>query len=109
MYLKIGGTTYKVVVVEDLCDPINNAKLNGRITWTDSKIRVCSKIKKQKRNQVLIHEAVHGILDDYYIEDENEGVVVKLANGMYAFIVDNADFIKDLIKHDQKLKKQTKD
>ena len=105
MNLKIGGTTYKVEVVEDLRDPENNAKLNGRITWADSKIKVCSKIKKQKRNQVLIHEAIHGILDNYYIEDENEGVVVKIANGIYSFIVNNASFIKDLIEHDQKLKK----
>ena len=105
MNLKIGGTTFKVKYIPDLQSPEDNSQLNGRITWLDCMIRIREGLSKQKTNQVLVHEAMHGILNDYYIEDENEGIVVKMANGLYAFIVDNADFIKDLIKHDQKIHK----
>ena len=105
MYLKIGGTVYNIQHIPDLKSPEDNSRLNGRIIWIDCLIKLREGMSKQKDNQVLIHEAVHGILENYYIEDENEGIVVKIANGLYSFIVDNADFIKDLIRHDQKLKK----
>jgi len=108
MYLKIGGTVYEIEYIPNLKSPEDNSSLNGRVTWTDSKIRVRKGLGRQRKNQVLIHEAVHGILEDYYISDEDEGVVVKLANGIYSFIVDNADFIKGIIKYNEKLKKQTK-
>ena len=108
MNIKIGGTTFSIKHVPDLQSPEDNSSLNGRITWADCLIQIREGLSKQKVNQVLVHEAMHGILNDYCIEDENEGVVVKIGNGVYSFIVNNADFIKELIKHDQKLNK-TKD
>lgn len=108
MYLKIGGLKYELVYVKDLKDTKDNSKLNGQIQWDDCRVDIDDAISKQKQNQVIVHEALHGILDDYCLED-NENIVRRIGHGIYEFIVDNGTLIKEIIKYDKKLKKQTKD
>lgn len=103
MNIKIGGLEYKLKFVTDLRHKEDNTKLNGQINWDKCIIEVDGDISLQKQNQVIIHEAFHGILDDYCIEDI-ENVVRRIGHGIYKLIVDNSEFIKGMIKHDKKLK-----
>ena len=107
MNIKIGGLEYKLRYVKDLRDKKDNTKLNGQISWDDCFVEIDKGICKQKQNQVILHEGIHGILDDYCINDE-EIIVRKIGHGIYKFIDDNGEFIKGMIKHDKKLK-QTED
>ena len=108
MNIKIGGLEYQLRYVKDLRDSKDNTKLNGQINWDKCIVDIDSDISKQKQNQIIIHEAFHGILDDYCIDDV-ENVVRRIGHGIYKLIVDNGEFIKGIIKHDRKLKKQAED
>lgn len=104
MNIKIGGVQYKVNYTDDLRDE-SGKRVSGTFHGDQSGIYVATDISKQKQYQVLIHEIMHGIISHFNIEDD-EHITHKVANGVYAFIVDNATFVKGLIKHDEKLRKK---
>ncbi len=104
MNLLIGGIQYKIDFVDDLRDETGK-RVNGTLKTDQSTIDVATDVSKQKQYSILVHEAMHGIQLHYDV-DGDEHIVTKIAGGMYAFIVNNASFIKELIKHDEKLRKQ---
>lgn len=104
MNIKIGGLKYKLVYVKDLRDSKDNTKLNGQINWDKCVIDIDKGISKQKQNQVVIHEGIHGILDDYCLTDD-ENIVRRIGHGLYEFIVRNPRFIRGIIEYDESLKK----
>ena len=102
MNLKIGATSYKVFFDPD---PISEdtSHVSGSISFRESTIKVDSTMSKQRQYQTLVHEVFHGILNNFDVEDD-EHITTKLANGIYGFIVDNADFVKEILKNDKKIK-----
>ena len=105
MNFNIGGVIFKVSFVDDLRDETGR-RVNGLISTDQCKIDVATDIVKQKQDSVLIHEALHGIHTHYDVEG-GEHIVTKIANGMYAFIVENPEFIKEMIKTNGRNKNKT--
>jgi len=104
MNIKIGGQIFKVNFINDLRDETGK-RVNGTIKTDQCTIDIATDVTKQKQHSILIHEVLHGIHTHYDVEG-TEHIVAKIANGIYAFIVDNADFIKEIIKTNQKLKEK---
>ncbi len=103
MHLKIGGIVFKINFVDDLRDE-SGKRVNGIIKTDQCTIDVATDITEQKQHSVIFHEALHGIHTHYDV-DGGEHIVTKIANGLYAFIVDNPVFIREFIKHNEKLNK----
>jgi len=106
MNIKIGGQIFKVIFVNDLRDETGK-RVNGTIMTDQCSIYIATDVTKQKQHSILIHEVLHGIHTHYDVEG-TEHIVAKIANGIYAFIVDNPIFIKELIKHNEKLREEKK-
>ncbi|MDD5219836.1 MAG: hypothetical protein PHV11_04620 [Candidatus Bipolaricaulis sp.] len=100
---KIGGSYYNVQYVENLRDPEDNKKLDGRITETDHIIKIESSLDYQGKLQSLLHEDIHAICWQYKIEDV-ENFVVQMSSGIFALIVDNPEFIGKILKFASKQK-----
>ena len=106
--VKIGSSYYDVEYVDDLRDE-NNRVLFGRIIQALRLIKinkgVCS---YQNMLQAIHHEGTHGIMWEYVIEnavEDEEDLVEPISNGFYAFIIDNPEFIREILKHAEEIKK----
>ena len=88
--VKIGGLIYEILITDRL---VNGNKYDGEVEWKDLEIR----LKPQKTDmmkQVLIHEIVH-CLEQHIAEDWSEKLITKVANGIYALIVDNPELFEN--------------
>ena len=103
--IKIAGTQYALKFIDNLRSIESGQKISGYISHKYGYIKIDTDLAKQITNQVIIHEMVHG-LEEHFNLETNEDITVKIANGIYGLIVDNADFFKELIKYDEKLKKR---
>jgi len=101
--LKIGSTYYDVEYVDDLRDEKNRI-LFGRIYESYRLIRINKNCSYQNMLQTLQHEGEHGIMWEYGINDK-EKLVTPLSNGHYAFIIDNPEFIRQILKYAGRMKK----
>lgn len=100
-HIKIANITYAFHVEDNLTTPEGEAAY-GNIKHTDQTILLSSQFpSKQKRDEVLLHEVIHGVIDLYGInnlipEDNGEAVVELLARGMMQVFQDNPDLVKEL-------------
>ena len=104
MKLKIGGRIYKVSIVDDLRQD-DGKRCNGTLHGDSHDISVASDISIIKQQETTIHEALHAIINYFCIED-NETVTSQVANGIYALIVDNPEFIKKIQNDYRKASKE---
>lgn len=84
--IKIGGKTYKVEITDRLDFGITS--YSGEILYDRLIIRVAPNAE-QMMHGVLLHEIVHGILQNLGYRDHDEQKVDALANALHALIVDN--------------------
>lgn len=84
--IKIGGKTYKVEITDRLDFGITSC--SGEILYDKLIIRVAPNAE-QMMHGVLLHEIVHGILQNLGYRDHDEQKVDALANALHALIVDN--------------------
>lgn len=103
MHIKIGGIQYKVSFVDDLRDETGK-RVNGTLTTDMCKIDIATDVAEQKKHMIILHEVVHA-LNSYFDVDCGEHIVVKMGYGLYSFIVDNVEFIKEVIKTNERSKK----
>ena len=103
MYLKIGGVRYKVEDKNELRDK-TGILVNGLLKTDQCLIQVATDVAETKRDIILVHEVIHA-LEEYFDIDGGEHIVTKMAHGVFAFIVDNPEFIQDIIKHDKETSK----
>jgi len=101
--LKIGSSWYDVEYVDDLRDE-QNRLLFGRIYQGIRLIKISKACSYQTMLQTLQHESTHGVMWEYGIDDA-EDLVEPINNGFYAFIIDNPEFIKEILKHAERIKK----
>lgn len=94
--LKIGSSWYDVEYVDDLRDEDNRVLL-GRIYRSLRKIRINKTCSYQSMLQVIHHEGTHGVMWEYNIEDV-EDLVEPMSNGNYAFIINNPEFIRAILR-----------
>jgi len=90
--LKIGGTIYKVLVLPEIIE--DDRELFGQIKYNDSVIKVSKKFPSNIPNTIL-HECIHGLLEDRGIKHKEE-LVVQLTNGLIQLLRDNPELKKIL-------------
>ena len=80
----ICGIPYTIKEV-NVIDDVSSGKILGRIEYGKQEIQVRSDLPKEAKEETIIHEMVHGILE-HIGEDEltvNEKFVQQLANAIY--------------------------
>ena len=87
--IKIGNLNYDIKLLD-----LEDKKLgesNHKYQW----IKLHPDLKQESKEETLIHEVIHQILDDsgYFEESDNEKLVNILANGIYQVFRDN-EFLK---------------
>lgn len=87
--LKVGNLLYDVGELN--VDDKELGKSNHKYQW----IKLHPDLKTENKEETLIHEVLHQILDDagYFDESDNEKLVNTLANGIYQVLKDN-EFLK---------------
>lgn len=103
--IRISGITYDIVDVYGLLDAEKAKKLNGCISYDQSKIEIESSLSDQIKMVTLLHEVIHGILSQAEMEHE-EKLISVLGYGVCGFIQDNADFITSIIDHGRDARKE---
>lgn len=90
--VKILGEEYKIEFVNDLRDQ-RNIKMWGLCKYTEGLIQVNNDIPHQKKQEVLLHEIVHGVYERMQTFDkpkqEEEKVVDNTAVGLMCVMRDN--------------------
>lgn len=63
----------------------------GEINYIKQTIQIDKSLLKDKQEEVLIHEIIHGILEvqGFVEENENEHLIQCLANGLYQVLKSN--------------------
>ena len=91
--VKVGPYTYTVTVVPDLAMFADkNETVEGRIHFPNRTIEI--RDGNALPIKTLIHEAIHAIENAYAFELKEQNVI-RLANGLYEFLVSN-----DLLRRD---------
>lgn len=95
--VRIGSMDYKIEQTEDVI-VLNGQECTGIIEYDKHLIRLNSNIQdKQGIEQTLLHEIVHGIIDDRKIElvpEHMEQIVDDISCGLHQVIRDNPDIFK---------------
>lgn len=100
-HIKIANITYAFHIEDNLTTPEGEAAY-GNIKHSDQTLLLSSDFpSKQKRDEVLLHEIIHGVIHlygvDSMIDPENEeSIVTILARGMMQVFQDNPDLVKEL-------------
>ncbi len=91
MKIKIVGLTFDVVEVE--CIEHGSAEI-GRIDHLNQKIYIKKGLSKERKKVVLLHEAIHCILEQFGFESEHddEKLICTLSTVICQWIDDNKLF-----------------
>ena len=76
----ICGSKFSVEMQEELF--IDN-KLDGSIEYNESRIRIDSRMKGDRRNEVFMHEVIHGIDSSLQLHMKEDDVQ-RMASGLHA-------------------------
>lgn len=90
--LKIGGAIYMVNEVDGLSRKLN---MLGNVDFSDCIIQIDSAMSDERKEQTIIHEALHAIHYEagYDPEDQDEDMINRTANVLHQVIVDNIDIL----------------
>lgn len=96
--LKIGQVFYSVEAEPRLIvggSDGHDRYLNGHIQYHTCRIRIEAEANEQIKPQIVIHEALHGILHQAGFEDDHpEKEIIALGYGLIALLRDNPDFVR---------------
>ncbi len=100
---KIGNQIYHVVLFPYI-EIDGNRNIHGTIDYNHQEIKLVANMKKEKHEETLIHEIVHGLLyesgtEDLIKEGELEKFVDSLGKYLYRFILEN-NIIKKEKQHE---------
>ena len=89
MKIKIGWRKYKVIEKDD--PELDGEFVNGFIDTDNLVIQLDKNLPKKTKQQVLIHEVVHGVLKNAGKQElfKNEELVDCIASGIMQVIYDN--------------------
>lgn len=93
--VKIGALDYKIIESSLVHDLPEMYKM-GEIDYTDSKIYIDTELHNRVKRNTLLHEIVHGMLNDsgHLVERDNEGLVSALAGQLHSLIRENPSLIE---------------
>lgn len=91
-YVRIGSNYYDIEFTDEPLI-IDGRVCMGIIEYYNHVIKIGNNFgDEQQKEQTLLHEIVHGIIDDRSInfkEDSEEFIVDKIAKGLHQVILDN--------------------
>ena len=89
--IKIGNMSYTVIESD-----FDDSKQMGSSDTVTQIIKLKPSLSREKKEETLIHEIVHTILDlsEFDVESENEKLVTCIANGIYQVFKENG-LLKD--------------
>lgn len=95
MQIKIGPIRY---AVEDITDLKSDAgtDLLGQIIYHQATIKLEADQHPQVKRIVLLHEIIHGILNNAGFQKHSEAVIDAIATGLMALIDDNPHLMRAL-------------
>jgi hypothetical protein len=98
--VKIGARTYAIHEQDAEENSVfkEHEEAYGYIEYPTSEIYIRSDLEITFQNETLIHEILHGLLDNTGIDEINTDQITKaLSPRLYAFLVDNPDFQQKLL------------
>ena len=99
--IRTGSAFYKVEYVNDLKGD-DSIPLLGR-TWLDrGLIKINNEFPWNKQLKTLHHEASHAIFYEYGFS-WNEKKVDLFSKAFYSFIINNPDFVRQILKYAEKV------
>jgi len=89
--VKIGCYDYELIFVDNHSDDLNYGQNWGIIDNKKLEIKIADNLKEQQKEEIFLHEVIHGALDYMELEHEEE-FVQKLSKSLYQIISDNEHF-----------------
>ncbi len=96
--MKIGATTYEVLPQTGFVLNDRGDALFGQQSYRSLEVRYTTDPPIQVQLKTLLHEAVHGMSDEY-VWGIDETMAERIANGVYAFIRDNRELVTDILEN----------
>ncbi|WP_423189432.1 hypothetical protein ACO1PF_00530 [Alkalibacterium sp. f15] len=84
--VKIGGTTYKVEMVDDLA---GSDDCFGYIQYKKSLIQLDNNLEEQMHNKTFIHELTHALFIEAGYNDHEEDMANRIGLVLYQALKDN--------------------
>jgi hypothetical protein len=84
--VKIAGLEYNVTDVDGLAE---HHGLCGQVLYERCLIKLDSSLPADKKEQVFVHELVHGIFEQSGYDEQNEEMVNRLGIVLYQVLKDN--------------------
>lgn len=84
--VKIGAITYKVKEVKNMHEEFDHL---GQILYTKGKIRVDKDLADDRKEQVLVHEILHGVFYEAGIEEQDEDMINRVSIILHQVLKDN--------------------
>ena len=91
--VKVGGTTYRVKVTNNL--ELGSKNYSGEIRYASREIRIAKNNNKEMLCATFLHELFHAIFDFHGHQQHDEKLIEELANALFMIIVDNPDIFSD--------------
>lgn len=91
--LKIAGSTYKVLMVDEPILADDGAELAGDCLASESRIRVNTRQSHDRVRSTLLHESIHAVSDELNY-DWPEGLVLQAERVFYMLIKDNPGLLR---------------
>ena len=101
--IRTGSSYYDVKYVRDLKNDKNEI-LRGKIWYDEGFIKISKDYPFSSQLRTLHHEGTHGIFEEYNFEG-GEDEVDMFSKAFFAFIIDNPEFIKLILKYAEEIKK----
>lgn len=87
--IKIGGMIYNVTEEENMESHYDHF---GQIVYGKGIIRIDSNLSDVRKEQVLVHEMLHGIFFEAGIQEQDEDVINRVALVLHQVMKDNDMF-----------------
>ncbi len=103
--VKIGARTYTIHEQDAEENSVfkEHEEAYGYIEYPTSQIYIRADLETTFQNETLIHEILHGLLDNTGIDEINTDQITKaLAPRLHALLVDNPDFQKKILEFEKK-------
>lgn len=101
MSIRIGGREYKISFETEKTDNIFAENLNAYayVSYTTSEIKIRKDISVDYKQENLLHELLHALLDNTGLQEENlDNTINILVPRIHDLLIKNPSFQKDLIE-----------
>jgi hypothetical protein len=90
--IKIAGIIYQVEEEKDIEYKYDAL---GKILYTKGIIILDEELSKERKEQVFIHEVLHGVFFEAGFEEQDEDMINRVAIVLHQVLVDNDCFINE--------------